>query len=321
MSRRTISKWLLAGVAALAVAGIAVAGGAVAGGDPFDMPGTLLPIPGLRRPKAKPRRTDKKARVVRGACVAEPLAPLSDRLPFGPGEMLTYDVAALGIRTGRVHMRMGERTEMDGSVVYPLQASAKTSGFVSLLGEFDGRMVSFLDPRKLRPVRMANRFIVDTIMQAPLLAREDAAFSVDAQVAARLTYEQDGKARSKPAKLRSSTDLLDVLSVVYYMRSRELTPGSRYCFEIYHRRRLWRVEGGVGVDKLVTSPFATRHARELWGDLSLVGTSGSEPRRVTTWISLDSDRLPLLVQTPDRIGTLDVKLSSWIPGRRLVRAD
>jgi hypothetical protein len=281
----------------------------------------LLPVPGLLRPKPRPTVSADKRVTRRGACEGQPLPALSERLPFGPGEITTYEVLALGIRTGRVHMRVGERAQMDGSSVYPLQASAKTSGFVSILGELDGRMVSFLDPRSLVPVRMANRFVIDTVMQPPLLAREDAAFSTDAQVAARLTYEQSGKARTKPAKLRSTSDLLDVLSVVYYMRSRELTIGSRYCFEIYHRRRLWRVEGGVGTDKLIRSPFTTRPAREVWGDLSLVGKNDKEPRRVTAWVSVDDDRLPLLVETPDRFGKLQVALSGWAPGRRLVRTE
>lgn len=316
MVRRAFSLCLGAGLLA-ALVGTASAWA----GDDFGGSDALLPVPGLLRPKPRPDVSGKKRVVRRGACESKPLPALKERLPFGPGEISTYDVLALGIRTGRVHMRVGERSIIDGASVYPIQASAKTSGFLSILGELDGRMVSFLDPRSLVPVRMANRFLIDTITQPPLLAREDAAFSTDAQVAARLTYEQSGKARTRPAKLRSTSDLLDVLSVVYYMRSRELTIGSRYCFEIYHRRRLWRVQGGVGHDKLIRAPYATRPAREVWGDLSLVGRDDQEPRRVTAWVSVDDDRLPLLVETPDRIGTLTVQMSGWAPGRRLVRAD
>jgi hypothetical protein len=312
MTRRGFALVVAVGLAPVLLATTVV--GSEVGSD------ALLPIPGLLRPKPKPPKDPTRKHRVRGACEVASLPALKERLPFGPGELMTYDVAVMGLRTGRIRMRVGERTEMDGVGVYPLHAQAKTSGFVSVLGELDGRMVSFMDPQPVRPVRMANRFLIDTIMQPPLFAREDAAFSVDAQVAARLTYRQDGKENTRPAKMRSTSDLLDVLSVVYYMRSRALRPGTRYCFEIYHRRRLWRVEGGVGELKLIRSPFVTRRAREVWGELTLVGSKSREPRKVTAWVSEDDDRLPLLVETPDNFGKLQVKLAAWIPGRRLVRS-
>ena len=43
------------------------------------------------------------------------------------------------------------------------------------------------------------------------------------------------------------------------------------------------------------------------------------PRRITAWVSTDDDRLPLLVETPDTFGTLEVKLANWKAGRRLIR--
>lgn len=285
----------------------------------------LLPIPGLLRPtpKAPPAEDGAlpaSAKQVRGGCVHDPLPSVRDRLPFGPGETLQWDVTLLGMRTGRVNARLGERTQIDGETVYPSFASARTEGMLSVLGELDGRMVSWLDPDTQRPVRMVNRFLTDSLLQDPTVAREDAAFSTDAQVAGRLLYRTKKSEIARKAKLTSSSDLLDVLSVIYYMRSRALTPGEPFCFEIYHRRRLWRVTGAVGESKLVTAPFMTRRARLLKGELRLVGSGKDQkPREIRAWVSEDDDRLPLLVATPDKIGTLEVKLRDWKPGRRLAK--
>ncbi len=311
-------RWIL--IAVIAGAGAAVP---AAYARPDD---ALLPIPGLLRPKPKRSAQDDDvsnkaaSSTVKGGCQAEPLPSVRERLPFGPGEILSWDVALLGMRTGKVNIRLGERTQIDGETVYPSYASARTSGFLSVLGELDGRMVSWLDPETQRPVRMVNRFVTDTLLAPKTLAREDAAFSVDAQVAGRLVYKTEGSESARKAKLSSSSDLLDVLSVIYYMRSRELVAGERFCFEIYHRRRLWRVQGSVGGTRMVTTPSLTRRARLLDGELKLVGGArGDPPRQVRAWVSDDDDRLPLLVETPDKLGMLEVKLDRWIPGRRLVK--
>lgn len=305
----------------LLVLGLAL-GGAGTRATPDD---ALLPIPGLLRPKPKAPPDDDGTMTAavkpkKGGCPHGPLPGVRERLPFGPGEALQWDVTLLGMRTGRVSVRLGERTEIDGETVYPSYASARTEGFMSVLGELDGRMVTWLDPETQRPVRMVNRFVTDTLLADPTVAREDAAFSTDAQVAGRLQYTTSEKATTRKAKLTSSSDLVDVLSVIYYMRSRELSPGEPFCFEIYHRRRLWRVTGTVGESKLITSPFMTRRARVLEGTLRLVGGGKNDKaREIRAWVSEDADRLPLLVATPDKIGTLEVKLRDFKPGRRLVR--
>lgn len=258
------------------------------------------------------------ARVI-GGCPVPPAAALpGPALPFGPGEVLTYDISLLGIRTGRAALRFSELGELDQVPVYALYADARTEGFFSVLGSLDGRMVSFLDPSAFTPVRMANRFFIARLGEHDVVAREDAAFAGRA-VRGRLSYRHgDGRRDTHPARLRGSSDLVDVLSVVYYMRTRALPEGARFCFELYHRRRLWRVEGAAGPLEVATSPYGARRARRIEGRLSLVG-SDARPRAVTTWISEDRDRLPLAVETPDLVGTLRVGLTHFTPGKRLVR--
>lgn len=314
---RLVSSHLGLSLLVLGLAGALVGAGALA--SPED--DALLPVPGLLRPKPREPAPDGEpgSSAVRGVCEHKPLPAVRDRLPFGPGEAMQWDVTLLGMRTGRVNVRLGERTQIDGELVYPSYASARTEGFLSVLGELDGRMVSWLDPTTQRPVRMVNRFLTASLLSEPTDAREDAAFAVDAQVAGRLVYRTKEKEIARQSKLVGSTDLLDVLSVLYYMRSRTLNAGDPFCFEIYHRRRLWRVTGIVGESKLISAPYMTRRARLLKGELRLVGGGKQNPREVRAWVSEDDDRLPLLVETPDKLGTLQVKLRDWTPGRRLAR--
>lgn len=288
----------------------------------------LMPLPGLDRPTPLELEPGEAPPELRG-CRVKPLAAVHDRLPFGPGELLSYDVAFLGIRTGKVNLKVGEKTVVDGIGTYPLQAQAKTDGFLEVLGNFDARMVSFFDPRTLMPVRMANRVVsTQRFEDTPTISREDGAFAPavigpdgpnGGGVHARLKRTgPDGKL-DKKARLKSSADVVDLLSVVYYLRSRALPPGAPFCFELYHRRRLWRVEGTVGGVELVRAPIGARRAQRLDARISATtGKQKAEPRQVTAWLSDDADRFPVLVSTPDKVGSLELRLLSAERGRRLV---
>jgi hypothetical protein len=303
----------------------------VAGAARADEVPLLLPLPGLERPTPIELDEGEAPPRLRG-CASKPLAALGDALPFGPGEILSYDVALLGIRTGKVNLKVGDRMTIDGVATYPLQAQAKSDGFLEMLGNFDARMVSFFDPATLLPVRMVNRTVTrKPFADTPVVSREDGAFApatvspagpVGGDVNARL--KRTGGAEGpldKRARLKSSADVVDLLSVVYYLRARALPAAAPICFELYHRRRLWRVEGTVGPTELVRPPIGARRARRIDATVRRIGGSNpnSPPRKVTVWLSEDPDRVPVLVATPaERGGTLEVRLLSLQRGRRLV---
>lgn len=289
----------------------------------------LLPLPGLDRPTPVELEPGEEGPRLRG-CATKPLPALRERLPFGPGELLSYDVAFLGIRTGKVNLRVGERTSMDGVTTYPLHGQARSDGFLEVLGNFDARMVSFFDPATLLPVRMVNRTVSrQPFKDQPTVSREDGAFApatigpdgpVGGDVNARLTRSGPDGAINRRARLKSSADVVDLLSIVYYLRSRELPPGAAFCFELYHRRRLWRVDGRVGDVELVRPPLGARRARRLETMVRrLGGIHPPPPRPVTVWMSDDADRLPVLVSSPTDQGPhIEVRLLAVEPGRRLV---
>lgn len=289
---------------------------------------SLLPLASLHRPI--PVEVEPGDEPQLRGCASKPLQALQERLPFGPGELLSYDVALLGVRTGKVNLRVGDRAVIDGVMTFPLHAQARSDGFLEILGNFDARMVSFFDAGALRPVRMVNRTIVkQPFKDAPYVSREDGAFAaamvtagapVGGTVSARLRRTGPDGAIDKTARFKSSADVVDLLSVIYYLRSHALSPGQPVCFELYHRRRLWHVEGTVAAPTVVRAPFAARRAFRLDTVVTRVGSAdGPPPRKVAVWISDDADRIPLLVSTPDKLGDIEVRLLGYQPGRRLVQ--
>jgi phage tail protein X len=302
-------------VLALAFVG---AGLAVADDDePPDAP--LLPIPNLLRPT--PQAGSKGTAPVRGACVAPAPKASESVVPYLPGENMHFDVKVLGLRTGQVVLQANRSTRIDNVDVMPVSAYAKTDSAFSFFGELEGRMLSYVGAKNARPVRMVNHVQTKQMWKKPAISREDAAFSDDGQVASRVTYWREGKERSWPGKSTATSDLVDVLSVVYYARTRALVEGEPFCFQVYHRRRIWQIEGTPGALENVSPPIGKRLARRI--DVvakRLGGKAGAESTRaITVHLSDDKSRLPLIVRTVDGFSDVAVELRSHMPGHASAR--
>tara|TARA_Y100001934_G_C12258099_1_gene728555 strand:+ start:206 stop:1150 length:945 start_codon:yes stop_codon:yes gene_type:complete len=281
----------------------------------------LLPIPSLIRPTAKPSGDDEKQNQSgMGGCAHLPPVIAMDSLGFGPGELLQFDVTMAGIRTGGITTRFSEQTTMDRVQVYPVQVHARTEGVFSLLGNIDGRMISYLSPETLEPTRMVNRYMVKKPFSDATLTKEDAVFTPENKVIGQVKYTTLKKTRTWPIKREAETDLVDVVSVVYYARSRIFELKKPFCFEIYHRRSVYIVEGQyVGLES-VRVPIGYRQAHRIDTILRRKKSSRSgKPRVVKVWIGNDKHRLPLKVQTPEKLGNIEVRLKAYLPGHRLVR--
>lgn len=256
-------------------------------------------------------------------CTAAPL-PLADKhLPFGSGEQLSYELAVLGVRTGTIRIDVGERQTLDGATVVPLQARALNDGIFNALSAFDSHMTSFLDLESVLPVSMVNRMSSRRLFQdKTTVSHENGSFRARpgrvttarvVDVHARLRRSGPDGTTDQEARLKSSSDVVDLLSLLYYVRGRPLTAGTPICLDLFHRRRLWRVDGTVGGVEVVRVPAGERKARR-W-DLRIERTArGAPPRPLTVWVSEDADRLPLLVATPEGLGKLEVKLAGHASG-------
>lgn len=311
IARRRLLRLTIALLALAPTGGLA----GVFGDEPEDAP--LLPIPGLLRPKERP--SDRPPTSVKGACSEPAPGRRAGHTPYLPGESLQFDVNVLGLRTGRILLRVSAPARIDDVDVLPVSAYAKTDTAFSLFGDLEGRMLTYLDPHDSLPVRMVNHVQTKQMWKDPAISREDAAFSDDGQVSSRVTYWRDGKERSWPGKSAASSDLADVLSVVYYARTRELAVGTPFCFQVYHRRRIWQIEGTVGARERVSTPIGKRDAlrvdvtaRKLGGKKAADAT-----RAITVHLSDDAERLPLVVRTRDGLTDIAVTLSAHVKGRAL----
>ncbi len=252
-------------------------------------------------------------------CQAVALPQRQDKLPFGPGEALSYVAVVNGVQAGKANLKMEERTNKDGRVVYPAVVVAESNPVVKLWAQMSAELITVLDPDRTVPLSMRSITKSDKHVY-----EEDIHFDLSSKkVNARTTL--NGK--SMDQQLQADVDALDALSLLYYARSRAVDVGQAFCLDLYQSRLLWRIQGVVERKETLETdagPFetikATGTAVAQLGALRAQPAILKEPRPFEVWMTADEDRIPVLLKAPTPLGDVTVKLVRFEQGRRLVRA-
>ena len=226
----------------------------------------------------------------------KPLPAWKGPIAFGPGELLEYDLDALGAKAGR--MTMAVKPSKDQKL--PVEVYVETNTFFSKVRRVKGSGVSYLNPKTLKPVRYTEDATENEIHRtaevtfSPHLAH---------------LYATIGD-RSGEADLPFSADGLDVAGAIYLMRQLPLRQGTSICFDIYGIRRIWRVWGTVEPREHVSLPIGEFEAWHLAGQAARIDTPQFR-REVHVWISDDPRRLPLAALGSIDIGTIRATLTAF----------
>src|SRR5260370_144664 len=152
---------------------------------------------------------------------------------LGPGEMLAFDLDALGARAGKMTVRV--LPQKDGQL--PILAEAETNTFFSKVRRVKGTATSYLNPKSLRPAR----YVEDALENGIRKTAEVDFRAKDHSV--KVSYKTDE--RAEQAQFRYANDGLDAAGAIFRIRQLPFRPGGTVCFDAYGVRKLWRVTGKV----------------------------------------------------------------------------
>ena len=191
-------------------------------------------------------RTVKASKVSRPkACRGPDLPRAAGPLPWQVGEELSYKLSVSGIYVGRMDMKVGKPRRVDGKPVLTLFGRARTNSFAAKFKTFLGRYMSFIGPKSLKPVavRVESRYGEDDRW-------ERVRFTGPHSLTSEFRFKGHQRKRSYA---RRQAPLYDLLSILYYGRTRALQPGLTGCQEVYLDRRLWRMDSEVrGLETIMT---------------------------------------------------------------------
>jgi hypothetical protein len=221
---------------------------------------------------------------------------------FSAGEVLEYDVDAMGAQAGKLTFRV--LPVKDGKL--PISAMAETNTFFSKIRKVEGGGTSYLNPKTLRPVH----YMEDGVESGIPKTADVRFLPNERRVRAQYTVGQ----KSGKSEFSYAHEALDLVGAVSLLRQVPLKKGTSVCFDAYAIRRLWRVYGKVEGKENVSLPLGDFKAWHLSGR-AVRKDDFRVQREVHLWISDDGKRLPLVAVGAIDLGAVRATLKSYVRPR------
>lgn len=220
-------------------------------------------------------------------------------VPYGVGERLVFSIDYGPINAGEGVLWVKELTETDGHLCYEIESRALSNRFFSAFYKVRDKVYSHIDVYTL-----ASRFFAKRIREGTY--KKSIEYRIDH--ADSLVRYADGR------EFETTPGTHDILSAFYYTRGQELVPGqdiwmtahsNRRTYDlqvIVHRKEHVKVPAGE-FDCIVVEP-------KLIGD-GLFKQEGA----ITIWLTDDEHRLPVLLKSKVKVGSIDATLKEYEIGR------
>lgn len=221
--------------------------------------------------------------------------------PYGPGERLVFSIDYGPVNAGEGVLEVLGLIESGGRQCYLIESRASSNRFFSAFYMVRDRVVSHIDVQHLY-----SRYFAKRLREGDYRKNVEIRFDPDSGKA----YYADGRV------FDTTPGIHDVLSAFYYVRTLPLETGSttavmthdsrkNYDLQvIVHGRERVKVPAGV-FDCVVVEPI-------ILGD-GLFQHEG----KLTVWLSDDAYKMPVLMKTKVKVGSIDASLKEYTRGQPL----
>ncbi|HKQ78227.1 MAG TPA: DUF3108 domain-containing protein [Blastocatellia bacterium] len=213
--------------------------------------------------------------------------------PLVVGERLVYNVSWSSFQSAaRIEMEVVEQGQFYGQESYQLRSKVETLGQMrSLFGDVDNQYTSYVSLSSAIPHR-----VVSAINQGQ---RKTEAVTVFDQLKQKATFSDD-------STLSISGGTYDLTSLIYGLRMRPLTDGSKYKFVALYEKELIEVEAVVKGRERVVAQAGAYNAILI----KFYPKGKYSSYRGQIYISDDSQRLPIMVKAKLPVGEARAELTS-----------
>ncbi|HZR47803.1 MAG TPA: DUF3108 domain-containing protein [Candidatus Manganitrophaceae bacterium] len=217
---------------------------------------------------------------------------------FELGERLVYDITYLGAKGGKAVLEVLEKTRMKGRDVYRIVSTAQSNDFVSLFYPVDDRIESFMDVEGLY-----SHHII--IKQQEGKRKREKIIDFDQVRHRAIQIKQDKRNVFEiPPKVQDS------LSSLYFFRT---TPpvevGESTYIDVHESEKNWQLEIRSLAKEEVTTPVGKFNTVKVQAKVRYEGLF-MEKGDVFIWFTDDYKRIPVMMTSKIKIGTITATLSS-----------
>jgi hypothetical protein len=259
----------------------------------------LFPFVAAAQPAAPTHPAD-------AACT--PLPALEKKRYFTAGELLEYDLDAMGAEAGKLTVRvMPSRGETQA-----IEVTAATNTFFSKVRRVKATAMSVLNSKTLRPKRYTEDALENEIHRTA-----EVTFTPGSKQA-RLDFKNN-QHRGKRT-LSHGNEALDPAGAIFLIRQLPLHENMPLCFDAYAIRTMWRVTGKVVGKEKVSLKVGDFEAWHLQGEAVSLNNPNWR-REVHLWISADDKRLPLASVGVIDLGAVRATLTGYTRADGAARAE
>ena len=214
---------------------------------------------------------------------------------YKTGETLDYDLSWSSVSGGAARM-----------TIAPIDANRYRITSVAKSGSFFSRFFRVRD--EIESVVATDDF--STLQYHKMLQegskRKDELTVVD---------ERRGVAIRKGKAVPVPLPILDPISLMYYVRGLDLTPGSTHQFTIVADGKVYKVAAVVGNRETIGTPAGTFHTIVVEPKMeSSAGLFKDEQKRLLIWYTDDPLHIPVRIRSDVKIGSITVSLRGMSSG-------
>lgn len=215
-----------------------------------------------------------------------PMPAPSGTIPWEAGERLSYDLDVVGARAGKLALVALPPVGKGVSAEYPFRALAASNSFFSKIRRVRGRSTSYVRARDMHPRRY------EEASQEGALDKAATVVFKRPHEGGRIDIDYRRNTAKRKYRFPYMHEAFDPVSIVYYLRTLDYSPGMPVCFDAYSIRKLWRVSGKVKGLETVKVPAGVFQAWHIEG-MAYRTDDPTKKREVHVWISDDERRLPV----------------------------
>jgi len=216
--------------------------------------------------------------------------------PFEVGEKLEYTLTWGEIPAGFTVMEITERVKSDGKDAYHIVSSTRSNKFVSSFYKVNSVIDSYVDILKINTLK------VQITEHTGRRKRHQIMLFDPGKGAVRISSNGAESVHKVPS------DVYDSVSVIYYLRTQELSPGKQIRVNTFSNAKLYDVTIDVLKRETLTidsKSFDTIKVHSLIMDNALFKSKGE----TFIWLTDDEQKVPVRIQTRIQAGSINATLT------------
>lgn len=227
---------------------------------------------------------------------------LPDTLPFGPGEVLDFEIQYGVVKVGRARLETGEITLHEGRRVLSIRSRAKSAKWIDSVYKVRDEVNSLLDLERLHSLRFEKK-LREGKYRADLTADYDHEESL-------ARYADGSEKELVPGSQ-------DILTALFYVRSFPLRQGMVLHIPVHDGKKSYPLRVAVVGRETITTEMGEFDCLVLEPSLQSGGLFKSEGRMLI-YLSTDARRLPVMLKARAPVGAFTSELKSYQSGGALL---